>query len=457
MGGLLGIRSGEGRLLALLAALFAVVETGRGFGDVAADTLFLSRYGANYLPYLYIVVGLVSLVVALGYGAAIGRLRRRPFLVGLLISFAAILAAERMAVMSGASIVFPAIWLSVFVVGSIVTTAVWTIAGSVLDARQAKRLFPICMSAAIAGGFAGTLAAGPLARAIGTENLVVLFALLLVAAAGLAAEITGRFERPIRQRRPAGSLVTELRAGFDYVRQSPLMRLVAIGYVLFSVLQFSVQFPFQRAMATAFPAEADLATALGLLSAAVTGMSFLISITITNRLYARFGIVTVALLLPLVYLAGFGLWIVGFGLVTAVAVRFVQQVTQRGLSNAAWSAMYNVVPAERRPQVLAFMDGVPGQLGISLSGVLLLVVGALLAQTQIFVMGAIAAVACTWVVLRIRRTYGEALVRTLRAGLGEQVLEGGPGLSALARDPHLLGELRAALTESQPGARRLAV
>jgi HEAT repeat protein/ATP/ADP translocase len=456
LGGLLGIRSGEGRLVALLAALFATVETGRGFGDVAADTLFLSRYGANYLPYLYVVVGLVSLVVALGYGAAIGRLRRRPFLVGLLATFAAILAAERVAVMSGASIVLPALWLSVFVVGSIVTTAVWTVAGGILDARQAKRLFPICTSAAIAGGFAGTLASGPLARLIGTENLIVLFALLLVAAAALTAEITGRFQRPVRQRRSAGSLTAELRVGFDYVRQSPLMRLVAIAYVLFSVLQFSVMFPFQRAMAAAFPAEADLATALGLLSAAVTGVSFLVSITMTNRLYARFGIVTVALLLPLVYLAGFGVWLLGFGLVTAVAVRFVQQVTQRGVSNAAWSAIYNVVPAERRPQVLAFMDGVPGQLGISLSGVLLLVVGALLAQTQIFVMGAIAAGVCTWVVLRIRRNYGKALISTLRAGLGEQVLEGGPGLSALARDPNVLGELRTALTAPQPGARRLA-
>lgn len=456
LGGLLGIRSGEGRLVALLAALFATAETGRGFGDVAADTLFLSRFGANYLPYLYVAVGLVSLVVALGYGAAIGRLRRRPFLVGLLASFAAILAAERIAVMSGASIVFPALWLSVFVVGSIVTTAVWTVAGGILDARQAKRLFPICTSAAIAGGFAGTLASGPLARLIGTENLIVLFALLLAASAGLTAEITGRYQRPARQPRPANSLAAELRAGFDYVRGSPLMRLVAIAYVLFSVLQFSVMFPFQRAMAAAFPAEADLATALGLLSAAVTGVSFLISITATNRLYARFGIITVALLLPLVYLAGFGVWLFGFGLATAVAVRFAQQVTQRGVSNAAWSAIYNVVPAERRPQVLAFMDGVPGQLGISLSGVLLLVVGALLAQTQIFVMGAIAAAVCTWVVLRIRRNYGEALVRTLRAGLGEQVLEGGPGLAALARDPKVLGELRTALAASQPGARRLA-
>ena len=456
LAGLLRIRPGEGRLVAILAALFATVETGRGFGEIAADTLFLSRYGASYLPYLYIVLGLVSLVVALGYGAAIGRLRRRSFLVVLLGSFAAILVVERIAFLSGASIVFPALWLSVFVVGAILTTALWTIAGGVVDARQAKRLFPVFTSAAIAGGFAGTLAAGPVARLIGIENLVLLFVLLLLVAALLTAEVTGRFARPSVQKRSGRSLIAELRAGFDYTRISPLMRLVAIAYVLFSILQFSVAFPFQRTMAAAFPVEADLATTLGLLSAAVTGVSFLISITITNRLYARFGIVTVALLLPLVYLVGFGVWLVQFGVVTAVAFRFAQQVTQRGVSNAAWSAMYNVMPAERRPQVLAFMDGVPGQIGITLSGVLLLVAGAFLAPTQVFAMGTVAAIACTWIVLRLRRRYGEALLLTLRAGLGEQVLEGGPGLLALARDPHVVGELRAALSASQPGARRLA-
>jgi HEAT repeat protein/ATP/ADP translocase len=454
---LVRIRPGEGRLVGLLAALFFTVETGRGFGDIAADTLFLSRFGASYLPDLYVVVGLVSLVVSLAFGAAIGRVRRGPLLVALFCTFAAILAFERIVVAGGTSIVLPALWLTVFVVGTIVATAVWAVAGSIVDARQAKRIFPICTSAAIAGGFTGTLAAGPMSRLIGIENLLVLFAGLLLVGAALTARVIAGFERPSSRRRVPRSLVAELRAGFDYVRLSPLMRMVAVAYVLFSVLLFSVQFPFQRIMATSFPVEADLATMLGLLSAAVTGVSFLISITIANRLYARFGIVTAALLLPLVYLAGFSLWLVQFGLATAVAVRFAQQVTQRGVSNAAWSAMYNVVPGERRPQVLAFMDGVPGQIGISLSGVLLIVVGALLAPTQIFVMGAIAAAACAWVVLRIRRRYGEALIVTLRAGLGEQVLEGGPGLTALARDPRVLGELRAALDASQPGARRLAV
>ena len=167
---------------------------------------------------------------------------------------------------------------------------------------------------------------------------------------------------------------------------------------------------------------------------------------LANRVYARFGVAGAALLLPIVYLGGFGLWLVAFSFSTAAIFRFAQQVTQRGVSNAAWSAFYNVVPRERRAQVLAFNDGVPGQVGTILSGLLLLAAGSLFARDQVFWLGALTALLCTLVVAGIRRRYGASVLDSLRAGLGEQVLEGGPGLGALTRDPTatdtLIGALR---------------
>ncbi|HSS35688.1 MAG TPA: HEAT repeat domain-containing protein, partial [Patescibacteria group bacterium] len=329
------------------------------------------------------------------------------------------------------------------------------LAGWVLDARQAKRLFPLCASAAILGGFVGMISAGPLAKVAGTENLILAQAALLSAGAALTWDVS-RAGRTGSTRRPTRSVIAELRLGFDYVRASPLMRLIAAAYILFAILFFSVSYPFLTQMTAAFPAEADLATALGLLSAATTAVSFFVAVFLANRLFARFGIATVALILPVVYLAGFGIWLVRFSFATAVGFRFAQQVTQRGVSNAAWSAFYNVVPGDRRAQVLAFMDGVPGQIGIALAGLLLLAAGDLLSQTATFVLGAVAAVAVAWIVVRIRRAYADSLLRTLRDGLGEQLLEGGPGLVAFDHDPKVVAALRAGLTEPNPGVRRLS-
>ena len=456
---MLAVRAGEGRTVALLAGLFASIEAARGAGEVAYVTLFLSRLGPTYLPYLYIALGGVSLVVALGYGVGLGKLPRRPFLVGLLLAFAATLVVLRLTLASGAPIAFGVIGVAINVVNTIMLTLVWTIAATALDARQAKRLFPLCTSAAIAGGFVGTLAAGPLTALIGAENLVLLVAGLIVLGAVFAARIGTRATRTRRgeARRPATtSVLAQLRAGFDDVRRSPLLRLVAVAYVLFSILMFSVQFPYQTAIADAFgDDDAALATFVGLVQAGVTAISFVVSIVFANRLFARFGVVAAALILPVVYVLGFGTWLITFTLATAVAVSFSQQVVQRSISNAAWSALYTVVPSERRPQVLAFMDGVPGQLGASLSGVLLLAAGAIAATslTPVFVLGLATALICTWVVVLVRRRYGAALVQTLRAGLGEQVLEGGPGLAAMGRDQAVAAELTAALGDPMPAVR----
>ncbi len=219
---------------------------------------------------------------------------------------------------------------------------------------------------------------------------------------------------------------------------------------------FSVQYPFTISAAATFPTDTERATALGLLSAAITAASFLVSILVANRVYARFGVSAGALLLPIVYLAGFAVWLVQFSFPTAAAFRFSQQVTQRGLSNASWSAFYNVVPAARRAQVLAFNDGIPGQLGTILSGVLLLAAGRVLAPDQLFWLGAITAVVATVVVIGIRRGYGQSLVTALRSGTAERVLEGGPGVAVLVRDPSVGPALVEAMAAPEPGVRELA-
>ncbi|MFI5226200.1 MAG: HEAT repeat domain-containing protein, partial [Candidatus Limnocylindrales bacterium] len=456
VGRALAIRSGEGRTVALVAALFALIEAGRGLSEVGADTILLSRVGPSVLPYLYVLLGLASLLVALAFGAAIGRLRMGPFFTALLGVFAVLLAALGLIAQSAGPNGFSVIWLIVYVVGTVEATLVWSVAGSVFDARQAKRMFPICTSAAILGRFVGTLAAGPIAGAIGAPLLVFVDGAVIAVAAVVAALLTRRSRRALMDRPKSAPLVAQVRAGYEYVRASPLMRLVAISYVLFSVLAFAVSFPFLKAMAGAFTDEAELATALGLLSAAVTAASFVTSIGLANRVYARFGIASAALVLPIVYFAGFATWLIAFTVVTAIAVRFAQQVTQQGISNAAWSAFYNVVPRERRARVLSFMDGVPGQLGTSLSGLLLIAAGAFLAPSQVAWIGLATAAILVWVVVKVRQRYAESIVITLRAGLAEQMLEGGPGLLALGRDPELIGQLRAGLRDENPRVRSLS-
>jgi HEAT repeat protein len=456
----LGVRSGEGRLATHVALVFAVVEVGRGFGEVGVDTLILGRFGRDLLPdvlpYLFMALGATSLVAALVYGAALGRLPRGPLFVAILAAIAGLIVLLRLALQDGSLVVAAVLWLTVYAAGMLAVTMTWTLASGVFDTRQAKRLFPLLTGAAIAGSFVGTLGAGPATAIAGVETLMVLEASLLVVAAVLIARLP---HRPSGSARPGArrSIVAEVLTGFDFVIHSPLMRLVAIAYVLLAILSFSVSYPFLLAASSAFPTDVEVATALGLLSAAVTATSFLLSVTLANRIYARFGVTSGAVILPAVYLAGFALWLVQFSFATAALVRFAQQVTQRGISNSAWSAFYTTVPAERRAQVIAFNDGVPVQVGIILSGVLLLAAGRILAPDQVFWLGAATALVAVAVVWAIRRRYAGSLLRALRSGGAEQVLEGGPGIPVLVRDPSVVQALLEAVRAPEPGVREMTV
>src|SRR6185369_1882014 len=309
-----GIADRERRSLLLVAAVFASLEAGRGLGEVGVNTLVLSRLPGDALPCLYIGLGLISLVVAVALGAALGRTRKVRLFGVALTSVAVALAVERIALSTGSAAVLPILWLTVTGAGTVAGTIGWTVATSTFDARQAKRLFPICTAAAIAGYFVGSLVAGPLAALVGTESLVVAQAVLFLVAAVLIGRVAlaaaGRgWAPPQGVRRP---IVADVRAGFDEVRRSPLMRLVAVAYILFSVLAFSVTYPYLIAADAQFPAEAELAFVLGTISAAVTATSFVVSIVLANRIYARFGVAGAALVLPIVYVVGFGVWILRF-------------------------------------------------------------------------------------------------------------------------------------------------
>jgi len=451
------VRDDEVAPIRLIALAFAALEGGRGLGEVGVNTLVLSRLPDDALPWLYIPLGAISLVIAVAYGAALGRIAKARLFGATLIGIGGVLVIEWL-ILAAIPDVVPVAWLTVMAAGAIATTISWTVATSTLDVRQARRLFPLCTASAIVGYLLGSLLAGPLAGAIGASGLVGVEGVLFGTAAFVIVRLARRHvgTRWVLQRTARRSIVADVRVGFDGVRRSPLLRLVAVAYVLLAILLFSVSFPYLRAAKAAYPNEAELAQVLGAIAALIMAISFVVSLALADRFYRRFGIAAAALLLPLVYLVGFGVWIVSFSFLTAAALTILQQVTQRGISNAAWSAFYNVIPSTNRAQVIAFMDGVPGQIGVVLVGVLLLLSTSFLAREQIFLLGLLAAAACTVVVLAIRRRYAAAILQSLRSGLGEQILEGGPGLGNLLAAPDVRIPLIGALGAPEPRTREMA-
>ncbi len=62
---LLQIRPEEAKLVGLVSLLFALIQAGSGMGSNAADALFFLRFGVNFLPYLFMLLGVTTFVITL--------------------------------------------------------------------------------------------------------------------------------------------------------------------------------------------------------------------------------------------------------------------------------------------------------------------------------------------------------------------------------------------------------
>ena len=453
----LQIRSGEARLVGFVAALFALIEAGRGLGGNAADALFYTRFGVEYLPYMFMLLGAANFAVSLTYAASLGKFDQRRFFVLVLIALAVIILIERAAIALDVAALYPVLWISINIISSIVGLLSWNIAGAVCDARQAKRLFALFVSAGILGSVIGNFVTGPLAQILGTQNLLILYALVLFACAWFARSIIRRFFKPIARRGETTSFIAEVRAGFDYVRASSLFKLMAFGSVLFSILYFSISFPFSTAVSASFSTEAEVAGFLGVFSGIATAITFFISLFVASRLYARIGVVNAVLLLPIAYLAGFVLFALNFSLLNAALARLLQLIVLGGIVGTAYSTFFNVVPSDKRGQVRSFDSGVPEQIGVALSGVLLILGQRVLTPTQIFIMGMLGSIVCGALVWRLRRSYGQALLAALRAGRVDVFAANERAVAGVQGDANALRIVTAALHDPRPSTRRIAL
>jgi HEAT repeat protein/ATP/ADP translocase len=453
---LLKVRAEEVRLVTLVALFFACIQAGQGLGDNSASALFLLRFGVDFLPYMFIAAGALTFVVTVGYSAGLGRFQRGRFFPVLILASAALILIERFAIIFSFSFLYPTLWLTMTCLGGLLGTLVWNLAGEVCDARQAKRLFPLFTSAGILGSVAGNAITGPGARLLGTDNLLLLYAALLVIAHYLARSIAASYLR--KEKLPAGkaSLLEDLRAGYDFVRTSSLLRLVAVASILFSVLFFAVSFPFSKVVTASFQNEAGVAGFFGLFNSITTASTFLVSLFLANRLYARLGIINGVFLMPLTYVLCFTVFAARYDLAGGGTARFAQLVILGGIAGTAWNALFNVVPSQKRGQVLAFVNGIPSQLGVMLSGALLIIADQALTVRQIFLMGGLLALVCGALVWRMRAAYAQALVDALRAGRLEVFTLGEGAFSGFQGDAAALQVATQALQDPKATTRRLA-
>lgn len=413
----LGVRAGERRITSVVVALMVVSQAGLAIGESGVSALFLDRIGSRALPLMYVAQAVSTIVAMLALTVLLGRVSARLVYVASPLLLAAVVLAERAVLIGGwGRWIYPVLWMTVAFAGLAQAIGLWGAAGAVVDTRQAKRLFPIFGAGGILGSVVGGLLTRPLASLVGAQDLLSIWAGGLVLASALCwLALRGQSAgRPATGRR--GHVLRDVRSGFEAVRGSRLLMAMAVAAALFSVLFYSLFLPFATAATERFSDAEELAGFLGLVGAVVAGTAFLVSLMFTNRLFARFGVPAMILVLPVLYAGAFSILLLSSGLLTLVAMRVGTGVWVQGVASPAWETLINVVPDDRRDQTRAFLNGGPAQVGTAIAGMVALVGQDVLSAGVFALIGLVASGLTIAAALAIRASYGDALLQALLAG-----------------------------------------
>ncbi len=404
-------------MVALITSLMFCASAGGAIGSPGIEALFFSRFGVQFLPQMYILLGVVTALISLGITALLGRIDRMRLYFWLPLVLAVVILAARLMLLIKLPWFYPLAWLGMNVFWVLLDLFTWGLAGVMNDTRQAKRLFPLYGAGGILGLAAGGLMTKPLVDWLGTENLLFVWSASLVLAFFVCRAAIGK---RVRQRRshihePA-PVLQGVKQGFRFVRKSSLMGWMSLAAVLFAVLYYALVFPFSKAVAAEFVREDTLTAFLGVFQGLSTAAAFLASLLLANRLYARAGFMATILVEPVIYLVGFSVLSIRAVFPALVSLRFIQLVWSLGVSGGANQAIYNVVSPDQREQVRAFVRGVANPAGVSFVGILLLAGERVLAPNSMYLIGVVAAATTVFLTWRARQVYGQALLDALRSG-----------------------------------------
>lgn len=372
---ILPVRPGEGRRLLWLALIGMAYATATSIGDDVAQSVFVSRVGADALPRMFLFKGVLDVVAAALY-LPLTRDRSATSVWQVAIGvYASTVLLARIAITGGGELSAYALYVAHECAWTILTIHWGVFILDAFDASQARRLFPILFTAARLGGMlAGTLLQA-FARRIGAVDM-------LFVAAGFAA-IAGALSM-LGQRMGAGASLVGMRAvvpdadavpegtsasgegdesvsllaGWRRAAASPLVRAIAISTAAMVLVRYGLQMVSLGTISDSFRHDEDLvASFLGWFGAWANLCGALLGVFVVPRLLARFGVGAVNIIYAVSTALACGGLLMAPGLVVAALARFVTAQFKSAIKTPLSTLFYGAEPPKGRILARAFIFG----------------------------------------------------------------------------------------------------
>lgn len=408
--GRLGVRPDERRnvfgafflLLGILAA-HVMVETAR-------DALFLARLPVHHLPWLYVGIAVLSVVIAARYIERPSRRRVSLWLAGsALITLVFGLSAERDQTWTYYALY---IWSGIF--GTLALTQFWLLLGQMFTVTDAKRLFGPIGAGAVLGATLGAGSAAVLSTWLDPADLLIVAAgLLALVAAGPVALLRWSGDRDAPMVPPPRD---DFRACYEAVWSHPFITRMAALVIASTVALTLADYIFKARVAATVPAD-ELGLFFGTFYAALNGFALLVQLFFAGYLLRRLGVHRAQWVLPIVL----GLGAAGALLTGAFAAVLVMKGADGGLRHSLHKTVVEVLylplPDRLRNHARAMIDTLVARGSQALGSLAILALIALGLDEMVLV-PAVLVLAAAWIgiAVSLRSPYLDLFRERLREG-----------------------------------------
>lgn len=385
------------------------------------NALFLSKLGADHLPYGYILVAIIALVTSYFYNKAIRNYSLKRITISTLVFFS--LSFFLLSVL----MFFKALndwtlyiyYLSVALFAVLVTSQFWVIANLVFNAREAKRLFGFIGAGAIAGGIFGGYITSLIAPVFGNVTVIILAAIFILGCIPII-NIIWR----IRVRNMSKYSISQRKVASNNTYSSPykliikskhlsyLAAIVGVGVIMAKL----VDYQFSDFANRAIPDTDELASFFGFWFSTFNVVALLIQLFVTNRVLAWLGVTTSLMILPLGIAVGCLLFLTFPELWVLILIKGLDGSFKQSLNKAGIELAILPVPLHIKSQAKSYIDVVVDSIATGFAGLLLIFVIKKLNLNTSYITVIIILILFIWIFLiyKLREAYFESFRKNIQ-------------------------------------------
>ncbi len=408
---LFGLRPEDYRDTIVAFCTLLGVLAGHAMLETARDALFLASLPASQLPWAYIAIAVVALVVTRFNQRAMARFSRRRALPVTLVAGALVTAGLWAVLESNEPWALFALYVWTGLLTTVVVVQFWLHLGDVLNVSQAKRAFALIGAGGLVGAATGSAIAGGLLLTFPPRLLLLIAAaVFFVTSFAPMCFGPGQPTAPRRRHEIPPSPGLRLLKGDAYLKR--LFALVLVSTLLVT----GVDFLFKTVVA----AEVDAAELGGFFAryyAVVNVVALVVQLALAPRLLRSFGVSGTLVVLPTLLLGGAVGFVLLAGMLPALILKAADSTLRHSVNKTATEILYLPLATEVRARFKGIAESVAQRGGQALASVVILGAVALDA-TPVHVGVALALLGVLWLatVGGLKPLYLELFRKQLREG-----------------------------------------